>query len=163
MNKSFSYSNRKNPVQWFLLIFFGGLTLLMVFFMFWADEGHEIILIPLILALLPSIFVINKMFLTKLVISNDYIIYKSLFKSARIKKDRVQAIEILKKPRFGDLEYHSPDNKPAINLGRHFLIARSYYKPHSGNFLLYKPVKDDSYITAEYRQDLLESLLNFMK
>jgi len=161
MVKSFNYYNRKNPMQWGWLIFNGIFVFLWVYlFVIGVKDGE--ILYPLIIPFLFNFIVvfifINRLFLAKIVIKENEIEYRSPFKKITIRKEKIQAIEIIKHRRRRTPKYLSLTDKPDINFGRYFLIVRGYYKPEARGFLLFSPVKDN-YITAEYREELMLEIL----
>ena len=119
------------------------------------------LLVPIIgFAILCLIF-INKMFLSKLFITENYIEYKSPFTNVKIEKDRIKGIDLLKKRRKIAPKYLTLNERPEVNIGNYFIIIRNTaYKPDSRYFLSFSPV-EENYITVEYRSALYEKLKEY--
>lgn len=162
--EKFNYANKNNFLQWFGLILTGLATLLFTFlFIRIRDNGEFMypLLVPIIGFAIICLIIINKMFLSKLIITENYIEYKSPFTNVKIEKDRIKGIDLLKKPRKRAPKYLSLSEKPDINIGNYFLIIRkTAYKPDSAHFLTFSPV-EETYITAEYRSALFDKLKEY--
>jgi len=162
--KEFNYANKNNFLQWFGLILTGIATLFFAFIFFRIKENGDFmypLLVPIIAFAIMFLILINKMFLSKIIITKNYIEYKSPFTKVRIAKDRIKGIDLLKKPRKRAPKYLTFDERPDIHIGNYFIIIRkTHYKPDSTYFLTFSPV-EESYITAEYRNDLYDVLKEY--
>ena len=162
--EKFNYANKNNFLNWFGLIISGITTLLLfTFFILTGRDGDYLyeILVPIIGFAILSLIFINKMFLSKLIITENYIEYKSPFTKVKIVKEKIKGIDLLKKRRKRSPKYLTLNERPEINIGKYYIIIRkTKYKPDSAYFLSFNPV-DQTYITAEYRNALFEKLKEY--
>jgi len=155
----FSYYNKNNLLKWFALFLSGIFTLLFILIFFTVREKGEYIyeyLIPILGFLLIFINLFNKMFLTKIYVTDNYIQYKSLFTNKKIKKKNVKGVNLIKKPRRRSPVYLPMENRPEVNFGKYYLIIR---KTHERPDDLLMFLFDDNYITIEYRDNVYDSLV----
>lgn len=162
--EKFNYADKNNFIKWFLLIFSGTLTLFFTF-LFIRVAINDILMYPLLVPIIGfsiiCLITVNKMFLSKIYISENFIEYKSPFTKVRIDRDNIKGIDLIKKPRKRAPQYLSLNERPDFNIGNYFLIIRaSYSKPDSTYFLSFSPV-EKNYITAEYRSSLFEKLKEY--
>ena len=163
--EKFNYANRNNILQWLVLIFTGVVIIFFFYFIFIIiidkKEFMYELLIPLIGVIIMFLMVFNKMFLSKIYITENYIEYKSPFTKVKINKDRIKGIDLIKRRKNRAPNYLSLNEKPAFNIGNYYLIIRkTHYKPDSAFFLLFNPV-EETYITAEYRSELFDKLKEY--
>jgi len=162
--EKFNYANKNNFLQWFGLILTGLATLLFTFLFIKIRNNGEFmypLLVPIIGFAILWLMFINKMFMSKLFITENYIEYKSPFTNVKIKKDRIKGIDLLKKRRKRAPKYLTLNERPEINIGNYFIIIRkTAYKPDSAYFLTFSPV-EENYITVEYRNALYEKLKEY--
>ena len=84
MTQQFTYSNKKNPIQWigllFCLIAFSFLSFLYGWILIKKNENSWELLIPIIGLLIIILSISNRLFWTKIIITEKYIEYKSIFR-----------------------------------------------------------------------------------
>ena len=162
--EKFNYANKNNFLQWFLLIFTGIVTVFLIFLFLKVGNNGKFtyeLLIPIIGFSIIFFITINKMFLSNIYITTDYIEYKSPFTNVKIQKKEIKGIDLIKKPRKRAPKYLSLNERPTLNIGNYFLIIRkNYIKPDSAYFLTFMPI-EENYITVEYRDAFFEKLLEY--
>lgn len=162
MTQQFTYSNKKNPIQWigllFCLIAFSFLSFLYGWILIKKNENSWELLIPIIGLLIIILSISNRLFWTKIIITEKYIEYKSIFRTVKIEKEQIKGYDIVKKPKRSAPVFLPITDIPDFNFGKHFIIIRrSFIRPDGSLWLLTEPTTD-SYITMEYRTDIYNAV-----
>ncbi|MEP5070197.1 MAG: hypothetical protein ABJQ96_05975 [Crocinitomicaceae bacterium] len=135
-----------------------GLIVAIAIFTFIKDKDEKTILLSVSFAIfIPWFMIFHRLFIAKLIIKENEIQYRSLFKRKTYKIKDLKAIDLIKKvgkmpPEF--LHFNANQN---LIIGSYFFVIRKTYIRPEGPFLTVKPVTKD-YVTIQARRELKEIL-----